>query len=162
MNRERPSRQGDSAGQGTPASTPCKCGDDQHAQCPSSGGRSPMADVVTKQSISSELAQKMVDEAVAKAGELGVSENVAILDDGGNLKAFRRMSHGPNFGAQPDSFSFIISWATNRSVVVEACTDLAHPTWSPVGTNTLSEGWSYFSDLERTNSSGRFYRIRSP
>ena len=50
----------------------------------------------------------------------------------------------------------------NRSVVVEACTDLAHPTWSPVGTNTLSEGWSYFSDLEWTKSPGRFYRIRSP
>jgi uncharacterized protein GlcG (DUF336 family) len=33
----------------------------------------------------------MVDKAVAKARELGVSENVAILDDGGNLKAFSRM-----------------------------------------------------------------------
>jgi uncharacterized protein GlcG (DUF336 family) len=30
----------------------------------------------------------MVDEAVAKAREIGVSENVAILDDGGNLKAW--------------------------------------------------------------------------
>ena len=50
-----------------------------------------MADVVKKHSISSELAQKMVDAAVAKARELGVSENVAILDDGGNLKAFSRM-----------------------------------------------------------------------
>src|SRR3979490_1414797 len=50
-----------------------------------------MADVVKKHSISSELAQKMVDEAVAKARELGVTENVAILDDGGNLKAFIRM-----------------------------------------------------------------------
>jgi uncharacterized protein GlcG (DUF336 family) len=50
-----------------------------------------MADVVTKHSISSELAQKMVDAAVARARELGVTENVAILDDGGNLKAFRRM-----------------------------------------------------------------------
>src|ERR1700726_1905558 len=50
-----------------------------------------MANVGTKHSISSELAQKMVDEAVAKARELGVSENVAILDDGGNLKAFSRM-----------------------------------------------------------------------
>ena len=39
----------------------------------------------------SRLAQKMVDAAVAKARELGVSENVAILDDGGNLKAFSRM-----------------------------------------------------------------------
>ena len=50
-----------------------------------------MANVVKKHSISSELAQKMVNAAVAKATELGVSENVAILDDGGNLKAFNRM-----------------------------------------------------------------------
>jgi uncharacterized protein GlcG (DUF336 family) len=54
-----------------------------------------MTNVVKKHSISSELAQKMVDEAVAKAGELGVAENVAILDDGGNLKAFRRMDGAP-------------------------------------------------------------------
>ena len=47
-----------------------------------------MANVVKKHSISSELAHKMVDEAVAKAREVGVSENVAILDDGGNLKAY--------------------------------------------------------------------------
>src|SRR6476469_5924503 len=50
-----------------------------------------MPDVVKKYGISSELAQKMVDAAVAKARELGVTENVAILDDGGNLKAFSRM-----------------------------------------------------------------------
>jgi uncharacterized protein GlcG (DUF336 family) len=41
-----------------------------------------MANVVKKHSISFELAQKMVDAAVAKAREIGVSENVAILDDG--------------------------------------------------------------------------------
>jgi uncharacterized protein GlcG (DUF336 family) len=54
-----------------------------------------MANVVKKHSISSELAHKMVDKAVAKARELGVSENVAILDDGGNLKAFSRMDGAP-------------------------------------------------------------------
>src|SRR5208282_2941743 len=54
-----------------------------------------MANVMTKHSISSELAQKMVDEAVAKARKLGVSENVAVLDDGGNLKAFCRMDGAP-------------------------------------------------------------------
>ena len=54
-----------------------------------------MADVVKKHSISSELAQKMVNAAVAKARELGVTENVAILDDGGNLKAFSRMDGAP-------------------------------------------------------------------
>src|SRR6266700_4280122 len=54
-----------------------------------------MANVVKKHSISFELAQKMVDEAVAKAKEIGVSENVASLDDGGNLKAFGRMDGAP-------------------------------------------------------------------
>ena len=50
-----------------------------------------MTNVVKKHSISYELAQKMVNEAFTKARELGVTENVAILDDGGNLKAFGRM-----------------------------------------------------------------------
>jgi uncharacterized protein GlcG (DUF336 family) len=54
-----------------------------------------MANVVKKHSISYELAQRMVDKAVAKARELGVTENVAILDDGGNLKAFGRMDGAP-------------------------------------------------------------------
>ena len=54
-----------------------------------------MANLVTKHSISSELAQRMVDAAVAKARELGVAENVAILDDGGNLTAFCRMDGAP-------------------------------------------------------------------
>src|SRR5882757_2568295 len=54
-----------------------------------------MANVVKKDSISSELAQKMISAAVAKAKELGVSENVTILDDGGNLKAFSRMDGAP-------------------------------------------------------------------
>ena len=54
-----------------------------------------MADVVKKHTISSELAQKMVAEVVAKARKIGVTENVAILDDGGNLKAFSRMDGAP-------------------------------------------------------------------
>ena len=52
--------------------------------------------------------------------------------------------------------------ATNLSVVVEACTNLANPIWSPVGTNTLTGGSSYFSDSQWTNYPGRFYRFRSP
>ena len=54
-----------------------------------------MANVIKKHSVSSELAQKMVNAAVAKARELGVCENVAILDEGGNLKAFSRMDGAP-------------------------------------------------------------------
>jgi uncharacterized protein GlcG (DUF336 family) len=59
-----------------------------------------MTNVTRKYSISSELAQKMVDEAVAKARPLGVGENIAILDEGGNLKAFRRMDGAPILGIE--------------------------------------------------------------
>jgi hypothetical protein len=68
----------------------------------------------------------------------------------------------PSFGVRTNRFGFVISWATNASVVVEACADLALPDWSPVGTNTLSEGWSFFSDPQWTNYASRFYRLRSP
>src|SRR5437868_14832117 len=54
-----------------------------------------MGNVVKKHSSAAGLAQKVLAKAVAKARELGVSENVAILDDGGNLKAFSRMDGAP-------------------------------------------------------------------
>jgi BspA type Leucine rich repeat region (6 copies) len=69
---------------------------------------------------------------------------------------------GPSFGVQTNQFGFIISWATNRSVVVEAATNLANLVWSPVSTNTLTSGSSYFSDPQWTNYPERFYRLRSP
>ena len=72
------------------------------------------------------------------------------------------LNNGPSFGVQTNRFGFIISWATNLSVVVEACTNLANPAWFPVGTNTLTGGSSYFSDSQWTNYSARFYRLRSP
>ena len=54
-----------------------------------------MANVIQKNSISAELAQKMVDAALAKANAIGVPVDIAILDDGGNLKAFNRMDGAP-------------------------------------------------------------------
>jgi uncharacterized protein GlcG (DUF336 family) len=50
-----------------------------------------MTNVARKHSISYEL----VNAAVVKDKELGVAENVTILDDGGNLKAFGRMDGAP-------------------------------------------------------------------
>jgi hypothetical protein len=72
------------------------------------------------------------------------------------------LDFGPSFGVQTNRFGFIISWATNVPVIVEASTNLANPTWSPVSTNTLTSGMSYFSDPQWTNYPARFYRIRSP
>ncbi len=72
------------------------------------------------------------------------------------------LSTTPNFGIQTNAFGFRISWATNVPVVVEASMTLANPEWSPVSTNALVNGWSYFSDPQWTNYPARFYRLRSP
>jgi hypothetical protein len=68
----------------------------------------------------------------------------------------------PSFGIQTNGFGFIISWATNLPVMVEARTDLAIASWSPVATNILTNGSSYFSDPTWTNHPARLYRLRSP
>jgi uncharacterized protein GlcG (DUF336 family) len=48
-----------------------------------------------KQSITAEMAQKMVEAAVAKAKELVIPQVVAVLDESGLLKAFCRMDGAP-------------------------------------------------------------------
>jgi len=70
------------------------------------------------------------------------------------------LSSEPSFGVQTDGFGFVIAWATNMSVVVEACMSLSTPAWLPLRTNLLNGGSSYFSDHQWTNYPGRFYRIR--
>jgi hypothetical protein len=72
------------------------------------------------------------------------------------------LTTAPNFGIQTNQFGFIISWATNISVVVEASTNLTNPIWVPLQTNTLIGGSSFFSDPQWTNYPGRFYRLHSP
>jgi hypothetical protein len=72
------------------------------------------------------------------------------------------LSIGPSFGVKTNHFGFVISWATNLPVVVEACTNLANLLWFPVGTNTLTGGSSYFSDAQWTNYPTRLYRLRWP
>ena len=67
-----------------------------------------------------------------------------------------------SFGLRTNQFGFNIIWASGTVVVVEACTDPANAIWSPVATNTLTGGSSYFSDPQWTNYPNRFYRLRSP
>ena len=67
-----------------------------------------------------------------------------------------------SFGVRTNRFGFTITGTSNLVIVVEACTNLANPIWSPVGTNTLTGGSSYFSDPQWTNYPARFYRLRSP
>lgn len=63
---------------------------------------------------------------------------------------------------QGNQFAFTIVWNTNVSVVVEACTNLANPSWQPVQTNSLNNGTSIFTDPQWTNYPARYYRVRSP
>jgi hypothetical protein len=67
-----------------------------------------------------------------------------------------------SFGVKANQFGFNVSWATGKSVVVEASTNLGNPIWTPLQTNVLTSGTYYFSDAQRTNYPSRFYRIRSP
>ena len=59
-----------------------------------------MAKTYAKNTISYESAAKMVAAAIAKAEELGCKQNVAVVDDGGNLKAFGRMDGAPLLGVE--------------------------------------------------------------
>jgi hypothetical protein len=66
---------------------------------------------------------------------------------------------GASFGVQNNQFGFTIAGASSLGVVVEACTNLANPIWSPIATNSLSNGSLYFSDPQWTNYPCRFYRL---
>jgi hypothetical protein len=65
-----------------------------------------------------------------------------------------------NPGVQTNGFGFMISWATNTAVVVEASASVNGSAWSPVATNTLSGGSVFFSDPGWRDSPTRFYRVR--
>jgi len=64
-------------------------------------------------------------------------------------------------GERTNEFGFAIDWASGRVIVVEVCTSLTNPNWSPLQTNTLTADSVYFSDPQWTNYPARFYRLRS-
>ena len=67
----------------------------------------------------------------------------------------------PGFGVRTNGFGFIVTWSKGQAVVVEACTHVSSPDWSPLQTNTLDSGSLYFNDPEWRDYPGRFYRVRS-
>lgn len=90
---------------------------------------------------------------------------VSLLGGPRTLWQPRAETGGADFGVQANRFGFTISWASARVVVVEASTDLNDLIWSPVSTNVLTGGASYFSDPEWIQDPARparFYRLRSP
>jgi hypothetical protein len=71
-------------------------------------------------------------------------------------------SVGGSFGVGTRGFGFNISWAASTTIIVETCTNLASPRWSPLATNVLTNGSFYFSEHLQTNIPECFYRVSSP
>jgi uncharacterized protein GlcG (DUF336 family) len=56
--------------------------------------------IITKTTISAELAARVIDAAVSHAQSLGRGFSIAIVDDSGLLKAFHRMDGAPLIATQ--------------------------------------------------------------
>jgi hypothetical protein len=67
-----------------------------------------------------------------------------------------------SFGVRNKKFGFNITGTNNFTVVVEACTNLGSPVWTPLQTLTLTNGSCYFSDPQWTNYPCRFYGLGMP
>jgi hypothetical protein len=68
----------------------------------------------------------------------------------------------PSFGVLANGFGFTITCPNILTIVVEASTSLAAPSWVPLQTNRIAGGSFCFSDPGWTNFPTRFYRIRAP
>jgi len=69
---------------------------------------------------------------------------------------------GTNFGVKTNQFGFNVIGTNNFTVVVEACTNLANPVWTPLATNTLVNGSFHFSEPFQSNTQTRFYGLAMP
>jgi hypothetical protein len=67
-----------------------------------------------------------------------------------------------SFGVSNNQFGFNITSTTNIQIVVEACTNLAKPFWTPLQAFGIASSSFYFSDPQWTNFPGCFYRISAP
>jgi hypothetical protein len=66
------------------------------------------------------------------------------------------------FGVRSNQFGFNITCTNSIPIVIEACTNLANPVWTPLTNVSLTNGSFYFSDPQWTNYPGRFYGIGFP
>jgi len=69
---------------------------------------------------------------------------------------------GAKFGVQSNQFGFNITGTNNFKVVVETCTNLANPVWTPLQTVTLTNGSVHFSDPQWKNYPTRYYGLGLP
>ena len=63
-----------------------------------------------------------------------------------------------NFGITNGAFGFNISGPSGSNVTIQASADLQ--SWTPLQTNQLTNGLSYFSDSQPPSNARRFYRAQ--
>ena len=81
------------------------------------------------------------------------------LETGSNIVTANDATASDTAGAL--SFGFNIVGTPNIPVVVEACSNLANPVWTPLQAVTLAGGSAYFSEPMQSVP-GRFYRLTHP
>jgi hypothetical protein len=67
-----------------------------------------------------------------------------------------------SFGISSNQFGFNITSTNNLPVLVEACSNLAHPIWIPVTNIFLTNGLFHFTEPLQSTSASRFYGLGFP
>lgn len=68
----------------------------------------------------------------------------------------------PSPAGHQGGFGFRINWASGQLIVVEACTNLVSPLWTPIQTNFLTDSVLDFKDSRSFAFNSQFYRVLSP
>ena len=76
--------------------------------------------VATAAELSLQKADQLIDKAIEKAEEMGINISVAIVDQHGNLKAFKRMDHSTLVSAESARMKAFTSASTSFSTKVMA------------------------------------------
>jgi len=87
----------------------------------------------------------------------------------GNLGGFPSVIWGAaiqttdgRLGERNHQFGFNVTGATNTQFVVQVCTTLVNPAWTPLLTNTLGTNAFYFSEPVQLNAPARYFRLYLP
>jgi hypothetical protein len=69
------------------------------------------------------------------------------------------ITSGPLFGVQNNGFGFVITNTANTYIVVDLCTNLTNPIWSPLLSFDLTNNSVYFSGPLLFDRPGHFFRL---
>ena len=79
----------------------------------------------------------------------------------GSVSSFQLLPTMSSMSVQTNQFCFRVTGNLGAITVVEVCTNILNPVWSPIQTNTLTSGSWAFSDSSWTNNPIRLYRVRT-